>query len=86
MALQSQINPHFLNNTLEIINWEARMEGNDRVSSMIEALSTMLEATMDRKKQQMIPLSEEISYVEAYCYIIRQRFGEKFQFEKQIDP
>ena len=27
MALQSQINPHFLNNTLEIINWEARMEG-----------------------------------------------------------
>lgn len=62
------------------------MEGNDRVSSMIEALSTMLEATMDRKKQQMIPLSEEISYVEAYCYIIRQRFGEKFQFEKQIDP
>jgi sensor histidine kinase YesM len=86
MALQSQINPHFLNNTLEIINWEARMEGNDRVSSMIEALSTMLEATMDRKKQQMIPLSEEISYVEAYCHIIRQRFGEKFQFEKQIDP
>lgn len=85
MALQSQINPHFLNNTLEIINWEARMEGNERVSSMIEALSTMMEATMDRKKQQMIPLSEEISYVEAYCYIIRQRFGEKFQYEKRID-
>ena len=83
--LKMQINPHFLNNTLEIINWEARMEGNERVSSMIEALSTMMEATMDRKKQQMIPLSEEISYVEAYCYIIRQRFGEKFQYEKRID-
>ncbi|RAZ22989.1 two-component sensor histidine kinase, partial [Klebsiella oxytoca] len=31
MALQSQINPHFLNNTLEIINWEARLNGNEKV-------------------------------------------------------
>lgn len=84
-ALQSQINPHFLNNTLEIINWEARMNGNDKVSSMIEALSTMLEATLNRKKQPMIPLSEELEYVDAYCYIIKQRFGDKLQFEKRID-
>lgn len=84
-ALQSQINPHFLNNTLEIINWEARMNGNDKVSSMIEALSTMLEATLNRKRQPMIPLAEELEYVDAYCYICKQRFGEKLQFEKQID-
>lgn len=84
-ALQSQINPHFLNNTLEIINWEARMNGNEKVSSMIEALSTMLEATLNRKRQPMIPLSEELQYVDAYCYIIKQRFGDKLQFEKKID-
>lgn len=84
-ALQSQINPHFLNNTLEIINWEARMNGNDKVSSMIEALSTMLEATRNRKRQPMIPLAEELEYVNAFCYICQQRFGEKLQFEKQID-
>lgn len=84
-ALQSQINPHFLNNTLEIINWEARMNGNDKVSSMIEALSTMLEATLNRKKQPMILLAEELEYVDAYCYIIKQRFGEKLQFEKEVD-
>lgn len=36
MALQSQINPHFLNNTLEIINWEARINENYKVSQMIE--------------------------------------------------
>ena len=47
-ALQSQINPHFLNNTLEVINWEARMAGNERVGAMIEALSTMLSAALDR--------------------------------------
>ena len=51
MALQSQIN-RISSIILEIINWEARMEGNDRVSSMIEALSTMLEATMDRKSSR----------------------------------
>ena len=84
-ALQSQINPHFLNNTLEIINWEARMDGNEKVSSMIEALSTMLEATLNRKKQPMIPLREELAYVDAYCCIIKQRFGEKICFEKELD-
>ncbi len=85
MALQSQINPHFLNNTLEIINWEARMVENYKVSTMIEALSTMLEATMNRKSEQMIPLSEEMSYADAYLYIISQRFGEKLEVHKQID-
>ncbi|MBD5461582.1 MAG: sensor histidine kinase [Lachnospiraceae bacterium] len=85
MALQSQINPHFLNNTLEIINWEARLTGNYKVSNMIEALSTMLEATMNRKKEQLIPLAEELGYVEAYLYIIAQRYGDNFQVEKEID-
>lgn len=85
MALQSQINPHFLNNTLEIINWEARMSGNDKVSGMIEALATMLNATMNRKQKKFIPLSEELEYVDAYLFIIQQRFGERFHVEKQVD-
>ncbi|MDE7021535.1 MAG: sensor histidine kinase [Lachnospiraceae bacterium] len=85
MALQSQINPHFLNNTLEIINWEARMNGNYKVSGMIEALSTMLGATMNRKAQQFHSVAEEMAYADAYLYIISQRFGAKFQCEKRID-
>ena len=85
MALQSQINPHFLNNTLEIINWECRMTGNTKTSSMIEALSVMLNATMNRRKQNMIPLSEELSYVDAYLLIIQQRFGSRLKIKKNID-
>ena len=85
MALQSQINPHFLNNTLEIINWEARMAENYKISAMIESLSTMLEATMNRGRKQLIPLSEEMSYAEAYLYIISRRFGEKLSITKEID-
>lgn len=61
------------------------MNGNRKVSSMIEALSTMLEATMNRKNIQLIPLSEELSYVDAYLYIIGQRFGENFSCRKDID-
>ena len=85
MALQSQINPHFLNNTLEIINWEARLNGNMRVSQMIEALSTMLEATMNRKADPYTTVAEEMEYVDAYLYIITQRYGEKFTCRKEID-
>ncbi|MDE6386217.1 MAG: sensor histidine kinase [Lachnospiraceae bacterium] len=85
MALQSQINPHFLNNTLEIINWEARLNGNYKVSGMIEALSTMLGETMNRKEEQFHSVAEEIAYADAYLYIISQRFGAKFGCTKQID-
>lgn len=84
-ALQSQINPHFLNNTLEIINWEARINGNDKVSGMIEALATMLNATMNRKQRRFVALSEELSYVDAYLYIISNRYGDRFQVYRQID-
>ncbi|MCL2255183.1 MAG: histidine kinase, partial [Lachnospiraceae bacterium] len=85
LALQSQINPHFLNNTLEIINWEARLSGNDKVSQMIEALSTMLYFTMNRENKNYHTLSEELSYIDAYLYIIGQRFGPRFQVENDID-
>ena len=84
-ALQSQINPHFLNNTLEIINWEARFAENDRVSAMIEALSTMLDAALDRDGRTQIPLSEELGYVDAYLYIIHERLGDGFRVHKEID-
>lgn len=85
MALQSQINPHFLNNTLEIINWEARMCGAESVSGMIEALGTMLSATMNRKSRRFVTLVEELSYVDAYLYIISRRFGNRFQIYRDID-
>ena len=84
-ALQSQINPHFLNNTLEVINWEARLAGDDRVSAMIEALSVMLNAALDRDGRGQIPLREELSYVDAYLYIIRERLGERLVIEREID-
>lgn len=77
MALQSHINPHFMNNTLEIINWEARLEGNLKVSKMIEALSVMMDAAMDRRKRPEVRLAEEMGYVNSYLYIMRERLGKR---------
>lgn len=85
-ALQSQINPHFLNNTLEIINWEARLEGNMKVSRMIESLSTLLDAAMDRHRKPEVRLAEELHYVNAYLYIIDQRFGKRLEVVQDIAP
>lgn len=85
-ALQSQINPHFLNNTLEIINWEARIAGNDQVTAMIEALSTMLNTSLNRDDSPLISFDDELHYTEAYLYIIKQRMGDRLQVEYDIDP
>lgn len=84
MALQSHINPHFMNNTLEIINWEARLGDNEKVSKMIGALSTMLDAALDRKKHPQVHLSEEMMYVDSYLYIMKERLGKRLTIEKEI--
>ena len=84
-ALQLQINPHFLNNTLEIINWEARLANDTRASSMLEALSVMMNGTLGRDGRSRIPLREELTYVDAYLYIIRERLGERLVISREID-
>lgn len=84
-ALQSNINPHFLNNTLEIINWEARLGGNIKVSKMIEALSVLLDGAMDRKGKPEVRLAEEMVYVNAYLYIVQERLGKRVTIVKDLD-
>ena len=84
MALQSHINPHFMNNTLEIINWEARMNGDEQVSQMIEALSTLMDATIDRRRQPEVRLSEEMRYVNAYLKILKTRLGKRLDVINEL--
>ncbi len=84
MALQSHINPHFMNNTLEIINWEARLNGDVKVSKMIEALGTLMDAAIDRKKRSVIRLAEEMIYVNSYLYITTERLGKRLTVEQDL--
>ena len=85
-AMQSRINPHFLNNALEMINWQARMDSNEAIAAMVEALSVLLNASLDRGDHRMVPLSKELSIADAYFYFVSLRFGEKLTIFKDVNP
>ena len=85
LALQSRINPHFLNNALEDINWQARIEGSETISSMVSSLSVLLNATMDRKNRRLVTLREEMEVAEAYIFFVQQRFDPELTVDTQID-
>ncbi len=85
LALQSRINPHFMNNALEDINWQARMEGSETISSMVSALSVLMNATMARKDRRLVTLREEMEVADAYIYFVQQRFGPDLTVDIQID-
>jgi signal transduction histidine kinase len=75
-ALQSRINPHFINNALEAINWEARMEKSEAISSMVSALSVLLGASMARQDKRMVTLKEETEVADAYIFFVQQRYDD----------
>ena len=85
LALQSRINPHFINNALEDINWEARIEGSESISSMVTSLSVLLNATMARQDRRLVTLREEMEVAEAYIFFIQQRFGTDLTIHREID-
>ncbi len=84
-ALQAQINPHFLYNTLETINWKAQLCGANDISEMVTALSSIIDANLDRNNEKMIPVKKEIEYIDNYNLLIQKRFGKKITFVKSID-
>jgi len=84
-AMQSRINPHFINNALESINWQARIEGSQSVSAMVESLSVLLNASMAKGNRRMVELSEEVEVASAYFYFVSQRFGDRLRICQDID-
>ncbi len=83
-ALQAQINPHFLNNTLEMMNWQARMNGDIETCKMIEALGTVLDSSMNRNNDRLVRLSDELHCGDSFLYIMSMRFGQRLHVEKSI--
>ncbi|WP_182299862.1 cache domain-containing sensor histidine kinase [Cohnella cholangitidis] len=83
-ALQSQINPHFIYNTLESISMMAIRKNNVEVSDMVSALGKLLRYTIDKVDRQ-IPLKEEIRFVQSYVQIQQLRYGGRLRVEYEID-
>jgi len=82
-ALQSQINPHFLFNTLESINWMARLNNVPEISEAVTDLSDLMEASIGRD-DRLITVEEEFRYSDKYISIIKRRFEDKIEFKKEI--
>ena len=83
-ALQAQINPHFLYNTLETINWLAIKKGEDDISEMISQLGNFFRCSLNKGKE-FIDVERELSQVESYLAIEQIRFKDKFDVKWQID-
>lgn len=83
-ALQAQINPHFLFNTLESINWMAQLNNVPEIRDMVTALAALMEASIG-KGSPMVPLSKELKYIDSYLLIMKNRYGERLTYESEID-
>ena len=83
-ALQAQINPHFLYNTLETINQLALMRNAKDISEMILSLSTLMRANAG-KINKTITLDEELVYTRSYCNIMQYRFKDELEFRFKIE-
>ncbi|MDD3796881.1 MAG: histidine kinase, partial [Lachnospiraceae bacterium] len=82
-ALQAQINPHFLYNTLDSINWMARAGQVDQVSEMINSLSIFFRISLSRGKT-FITVGEELTHVENYILIQKKRYERYLDYEISV--
>lgn len=82
--LQSQITPHFLFNTLDMINWSAILSGNKEIPKMIKSLSNILSVRMG-KTEEIVKLTDELDYFNDYCTVINLRFGDDISIRCDTD-
>lgn len=78
-ALESQINPHFLYNILETVNWRAKALKDDTISNIVQSLAALLRATLSNEKS-LVPLNYELNLVNNYITIQKIRFEERLLF------
>jgi two-component system sensor histidine kinase YesM len=83
-ALQSQINPHFLFNTLETIHMRSMLKKEFETANAIKLLAKLLKRSI-RWENDLITIEEEISAIYDYLEIQKYRFGEKLKFEIEVD-
>lgn len=85
-ALQSQVNPHFLYNTLDMIYWMLDERENDRLGKVILALSHMFRYSSDWQEASKTTLRQELDQMRHYITIIESRLEGRVSTDIQIDP
>ena len=84
-ALQAQINPHFLHNTLQLIGSIALAQGEAEVYRISGALSSLMRYSMDFN-EHLVPLEEELKHLDNYLYIQKERFSDRMIVSFSISP
>ena len=84
-ALQAQINPHFLYNTLDSIIWMSEAGRNDEVVLMTSALARLFRQSISNDKEQ-VTVAEEIEYVRSYLTIQKMRYKDKLEYSIDVSP
>ncbi|MBT1064722.1 histidine kinase [Bowmanella sp. Y26] len=85
-SLKSQLNPHFLFNTLNTISSLVRLDEKQKAVTAISELSLMLRKVLENQKTQTLPLSEEIDFIQSYLTIQKMRFEDKLDVCLDIEP
>ncbi|OAS86828.1 MULTISPECIES: cache domain-containing sensor histidine kinase [Metabacillus] len=84
-ALQSQINPHFLFNTLDALYWSLDEKGEDELADSVIAMSELFRYTISSHNQdEWVTLKQELEHVEMYMQLMEMRFGERFTWSVDI--
>ena len=84
LALQAQINPHFLYNTLNSIQCVAEMQGAENVSNMLDAMISILHYTAE-SAGEIVAMEKELTFIQNYIKIINFRYFDRFSFLVQAD-
>lgn len=84
-ALQSQINPHFLYNTLDSIIWMAEGKKNEEVVLMTASLARLLRQSIGNE-DELVSIGQEIEYCRSYLTIQKMRYKDKLEFDIDIAP
>lgn len=84
-ALQAQINPHFLYNTLDAIVWTAEADNKEEVVNIAKNLSTFFRVALSKGKEWIL-VEEEIRHIESYLSIQKVRYRDILEYEIDIDP
>ena len=84
-ALKAQINPHFLYNTLETINYMLIINGQDEVSELVVALADIMRYNL-KKNKDTVTLTEDVSHIRNYLIIQKARFGDKLRYSIDLVP
>lgn len=83
-TLQANINPHFLYNTLDQLNWMAIEAGQGKISKVLELTGKMFRIGLS-KGESFIPINQEITHLESYLQIQQIRLGSHFRYKISID-